>query len=406
MPGDWPGSVLERTDVSQRVVTLRKRLLRADVAVSHLSPHDVNQPAVFDDHVDAAVRAFQQSRGLIVDGRVGAQTDKALTEAQYRLGDRTLIHANVHQLLQRGEDVSDLQRKLSHLGFYYGHLDGEYGPSTAAAVADLQMNVGLPATGNCDAALIAGIARVERTISTSTALSLRALERLQDAHAALAGTTIVLDAATRVHDEQHRLQSQFRSQERTVVYDIARRTATTLDRLGVEVILGHDPDPASALPNSVDPDGAERYGNATAVISLHCDWLPNAAAGGISAFYWGLHETAETRSPIGERLARLLQHEVTARTGAVDLGVHAKSWGNLRNASPAAVQLDVGYLSNPDDSARLADEQSRQTIADAIVIALQRLYLVDDDDPATGNLNVADVRALNGVAPSKSTATG
>ncbi|MDT5073025.1 MAG: N-acetylmuramoyl-L-alanine amidase, partial [Mycobacterium sp.] len=39
---------------------------------------------VFDDDLDHAVRAFQQHRGLLVDGIVGEATYRALKEASYR----------------------------------------------------------------------------------------------------------------------------------------------------------------------------------------------------------------------------------------------------------------------------------------------------------------------------------
>ncbi|OOK75523.1 putative peptidoglycan binding domain protein [Mycobacterium kansasii] len=47
---------------------------------------------VFDAELDQAVRAFQQHRGLLVDGIVGEATYRALKEASYRLGARTLYH--------------------------------------------------------------------------------------------------------------------------------------------------------------------------------------------------------------------------------------------------------------------------------------------------------------------------
>src|SRR6201993_4164943 len=40
---------------------------------------------VFDAELDHAVRAFQQHRGLLVDGIVGEATYRALKEASYRL---------------------------------------------------------------------------------------------------------------------------------------------------------------------------------------------------------------------------------------------------------------------------------------------------------------------------------
>ena len=44
----------------------------------------------FDADTDQAVRAFQQQRGLIVDGIVGPATYRALREASYQLGARVL----------------------------------------------------------------------------------------------------------------------------------------------------------------------------------------------------------------------------------------------------------------------------------------------------------------------------
>ena len=49
-----------------------------------------------------------------------------------------------------GRDVVRLQRRLSLLEYYYGSLDGQYGPGTAKAVADFQKRHGLSQTGSAD----------------------------------------------------------------------------------------------------------------------------------------------------------------------------------------------------------------------------------------------------------------
>ena len=43
-----------------------------------------------------------------------------------------------------------------------------------------------------------------------------------------------------------------------------------------------------------------------------------------------------------------------------------------------AVRLELGYLTNPGDAARLADPAFRDVVAEAIVAAVQRLYLPPD----------------------------
>ena len=57
-----------------------------------------------------------------------------------------------------------------------------------------------------------------------------------------------------------------------------------------------------------------------------------------------------------------------------------------------AVQVELGYLTNPADAARLADPGFRDLVAEALVVAVQRLYL-GEEDAATGTLRLADVLA-------------
>jgi N-acetylmuramoyl-L-alanine amidase len=64
-----------------------------------------------------------------------------------------------------------------------------------------------------------------------------------------------------------------------------------------------------------------------------------------------------------------------------------------------AVRLDVGYLTNEGDARRLTDPAFRDTVADAVVVAIQRLYLGEEDMSMTGVLHLADVLAQAGRQP-------
>ena len=46
--------------------------------------------------------------------------------------------------MQRGDDVADLQQRLSTLGFDTGRVDGIFGDRTSRALAEFQRNAGLP----------------------------------------------------------------------------------------------------------------------------------------------------------------------------------------------------------------------------------------------------------------------
>jgi N-acetylmuramoyl-L-alanine amidase len=58
-----------------------------------------------------------------------------------------------------------------------------------------------------------------------------------------------------------------------------------------------------------------------------------------------------------------------------------------------AVRIEIGYLSNPGDAGRLADPDFRDVLAEAVVAAVQRLYLPPDQDQDTGSLRIPALRA-------------
>ena len=64
--------------------------------------------------------------------------------------------------------------------------------------------------------------------------------------------------------------------------------------------------------------------------------------------------------------------------------MHEKTWDVLRLTRMPAVRLELGHLSHPGDAARLADPAFRDTVAEALLVAVQRLYLPADLDPPTG----------------------
>jgi N-acetylmuramoyl-L-alanine amidase len=95
----------------------------------------------YDESAETAVRAFQQSRGIGVDGVVGPETWQALDGARWKLGARTLYHSIPSALF--GEDVRALQERLLEMGYDTGRADAIYGARTAHAVAQFQREVGL-----------------------------------------------------------------------------------------------------------------------------------------------------------------------------------------------------------------------------------------------------------------------
>ena len=118
---------------------------------------------VYDYELAAAVRAFQQRRGLIVDGVVGPSTYIVLDGARWALGGRLLPHIPGHLL--QGDDVAELQERLLALGFSPDRVDGVFGPSTEQAVRRFQCGVGLAVDGGVGPETLRAFADLNRAVS-------------------------------------------------------------------------------------------------------------------------------------------------------------------------------------------------------------------------------------------------
>lgn len=98
----------------------------------------------FSEATQATVEAFQRSRGLAITGVVDDTTWARLLEAGWNLGERLLFLVKPYL---RGDDVAELQVRLSQLGFDPGRVDGVFGPLLDRALSEFQRNCGLETNG-------------------------------------------------------------------------------------------------------------------------------------------------------------------------------------------------------------------------------------------------------------------
>jgi len=338
----------------------------------------------FDEAVERAVRSFQQARGLTVDGLAGEQTFRAIDEAHWRLGDRALSYSASH--LMRGDDIAALQNRLSGLGFDIGRVDGIYGPRTAQGLAQFQRAVGITSDGTCGPETFIALARLTRTVTGGTPQSLRIDAAIGRSGPALAGKTIVIDPAGEGREEV------LGQNESSIVFDLARRIEGRLFAMGVSAYLTH----GEAGPKEGDAERAAfaNRSNADLFISLHLDSHPNPKASGVATYFYG-NDAHGAHSIMGERFASLIQREICARTQLLNCRTHAMTWELLRLTKMPAIRIECGYLSSPEDAKRLAEPAFRDSIAEAIVVAIQRLYLPNDQDSETGTLQISDLRELS-----------
>lgn len=357
----------------------------ADVQVSlrilGLLPDDVPMTegeslefAEFDDATEVAVRHFQQVRGLSVDGRVGEETYRALSEARWSLGDRLLRYDPERPM--RGDDVTSLQERLLELGYDAGRADGILGPETELGLRAFQRDYGLTSDGTCGPATLRALRQLGRKVTGGRPQLLRQSASLVDSGPHLIGRRIVVDPG---HGGEEAGFTQGETTEADLVFDLASRIEGRLAAAGAMVFLtrGRDQNPSLAERTAFANDA-----RADLFVSLHLDSHGSEHARGVASYYYGTGSGVS--STVGEQFANLARREVIARTGMLDLGSHPKTWDLLRMTRMPAVRLDCGYLSHPVDRLLLLDARLRSAIAHAVLAAVQRLYLPAEADPPTG----------------------
>ena len=366
---------LKAGDRSDAIAVIANTLARLGY---HSNPSDL-----FDENLTNAIKAFQQERGLTATGLINEITQRTLEEARWRLGDRVL--SLQLKSLMRGDDVSSLQERLIQMGFNCGKVDGVYGVNTESAVREFQKSVGILSDGRCGPATLISLMRLVKTVSGGAPSALRESVKHSVRSPALANKVIVIDPSW---GGEFTGESANGVVESEIVFDLAQRLEGRLIALGVNVVLTRS---ANNSPLEKDRIKVANTVSADLVIALKVDSYKNEKANGVATYFYGRDDKG-VRSVVGERFANLIQREICARTDLLNCHTHAKSWDLLRLTTAPTVRIDLGYLSNPQDAKRLATAAFRDQLAEAMIVAIQRLYLSAEDDAKTGTLKISDLR--------------
>jgi len=272
-------------------------------------PPGVDEEGSYREGTRAAVEGFQYRRGLRVDGICGRQTWSALVEAGRHLGDRFLYRRSP---MLRGDDVAELQQRLSALGFDSGRVDGIFGDLTSAALGEFQRNAGLPVDGIAGGATVSELLRFgTRHDDSELVSSVRDRETLRQSPRTLNGRRVSLG-------EEGGLGVTVGALRRLLVSQ------------GALVTTHHHPD-GSIQASEANAAGADVY------VGIRLGNAPGCS----TSYYAGYRYS----SPGGRRLAELLHLALSGTLGLPDAGSSGMSLPLLRETRMPAVICEISPAS-------------------------------------------------------------
>ena len=107
--------------------------------------------------------------------------------------------------------------------------------------------------------------------------------------------------------------------------------------------------------------------NADLFVSIHYNYSVSKEAEGIEIFYY-----KEGKTPLSSRVtqSKALGQEVLKKivksTGAESRGVKQANFAVVRETKMPAILIEAGFLSNPNERARIHDQKYRQSLAQGI----------------------------------------
>ena len=309
----------------------------------------------FGPSTELAVRSFQQQRGMLVDGIVGANTWRELVEAGYALGDRLLY---LREPPFRGDDVLALQVQLNLMGFNAGAERGVHDADVERAVLDFQRNAGLPLDGIVGESTIVKFAALRKAETGRESKKIPERDGGYAQARTLSGQIVVVDPGHGGRDTGAIAAGGLAEKDFTL--GLGLRVAELLRAEGCRVRLTREGDEAVPLYARA---GVANDAGAGYFLSLHGNANEAPVAHGAACYYF---QRSHYYSEHGRLLAQHLGTRLE-KAGGSCLGSFGRNYGVLREARAIAVQVEPLFLSNPAE-ARLASRPDHiETLAQAIL---------------------------------------
>ena len=178
--------------------------------------------------------------------------------------------------------------------------------------------------------------------------------------------------------------SYFGISEKSLTLAIQSRVKAKLEAEGYQVVTTRTSDTYVDL---IDRSRAANASESDIFVSIHINASGSSAAQGIETYYYqpyaeypsrinATYHANPTRLSMSDTLANAIQSSLINATGAQNQGVKRQTFAVLRETTAPAVLLELGFLSNPQEAARLNTSAYQETLANAIVAGIKRYYSI------------------------------
>ena len=187
--------------------------------------------------------------------------------------------------------------------------------------------------------------------------------------------------------------------EKPIVLSISKKIGAILTAKGYTVLLTRDTD--RFIPLKERTAFAIKH-KADLFLSIHANASGNSRANGIETYYLDVTSTdknaeiiaarenansgysiqeletllkgliVESKSEDSRRLAKHVQQELVASTGAADRGVKHARFVVLIGTSVPAILIETGFVTNPTEGKKLTSDTYQQKVASAIVRGIEK----------------------------------
>lgn len=191
------------------------------------------------------------------------------------------------------------------------------------------------------------------------------LHLMNTSGSAVANRVIVLDPG---HGGKDAGAVKGKVYEKNIVLDVTKRVKALLEEAGAKVILTRSNDTFIELADRPKV-ASNNYGEV--FISIHANSVVSVSPLGTETFY---NNVSSTNAKDEMKLARAINNEIVNNANMVDRGIKLGNLAVIRTLEMPAILLELGFLSNEKDLAKLTDDTYLQIFAQSIFNGIDSYY--------------------------------